>query len=139
MWSKSYSKTVKGLKVEEVWGVWTDVNNWHTWQNDIEYAKLDGDFKVGSVFQFKPKGGPKVSIELFKVEPNKMFVDLTRFPLAKMYGTHEFIARGEELEIRTTMSIEGPLSLVWRKIVTEGIVDSLEEQTEKLIEKVRNG
>jgi hypothetical protein len=139
MWSKSYSKKVQGLKVEQVWKVWTDINRWHTWQSDIEYAKLVGDFKVGNVFVLKPKGGPKVKIELIRVEHNKIFTDLTRFPMARMYGSHEFIMHGEELEIRTTMSIEGGLSFLWRKLVAEDVANGMQEQTENLIEKARNG
>jgi uncharacterized protein YndB with AHSA1/START domain len=139
MWRKSYSKTVKGLQAEQVWKVWTDINQWHSWQGDIDYAKLEGDFKVGNSFLLKPKGGPKVRIELIRVEPNKVFTDLTRFPLARMYGSHEFIHHGDELEIKTTMSIEGGLAWLWRKIVAEDVANGMSEQTERLIEKARNG
>lgn len=138
MWSKSYSKTVKGLTVSQVWKAWADVNQWHTWQDDIEYATLDGEFKKGNSFRFKPKGGPKFNIELIRVEPNSVFVDLTKFPLAKMYDSHELIDHGNELEIKTTISIEGPLSFLWRKIVAEGVASGMKDQTERLIEKARN-
>ena len=139
MWSKTYSKRVKGFQAEQVWKVWTDINQWHTWQSDIEHAKLVGEFKVGNTFLLKPKGGPKVRIELIKIEYLKEFTDLTRFPGAKMYGSHEFIHHGDELEIKTTMSIEGPLSFLWRKIVAEDIANGLREQTENLLEKARKG
>ena len=138
MWSRTYSKKIQGLKAEQVWKVWTDLNQWHTWQSDIEYAKLEGEFKVGNTFLLKPKGGPKVNIEIIKVEPNRQFTDLTRFPGAKMYGSHEFVMHGDELEIKTTMSIEGPLSFVWRKIVAEDVANGMMEQTEHLIEKAKS-
>lgn len=138
MWSKTYSKKVTGLRADQAWKVWTDVNQWHTWQGDIEFAKLEGEFKVGNRFLLKPKGGPKVEIEIIKVEPYKSFTDLTRFPGAKMFGSHEFITHGDELEIKTTMSIEGWLSFLWRKIVAEGVANGMREQTDRLIEKARN-
>lgn len=138
MWSKTYSKKVKGLKAEQVWKVWTDLNQWHTWQSDIEYAKLEGEFKVGNTFFLKPKGGPRVNIEIIKVEPHRQFTDLTRFPGAKMYGSHKFVIHGDELEIKTTMSIEGPLSFLWRKIVAEDVANGMMEQTENLIKKAKN-
>lgn len=137
MWSKTYSKQVTGVRAEDVWRVWTDVNQWHTWKPNIEYAKLDGDFKVGNTFELKPKGGPAVSIEIIKTEPGHQFTDLTRFPGARMFGSHEFIAHGNELEIRTTMSIEGFLSFLWRKIVAENVANGMAEQTEALIERAR--
>ena len=138
MWSKSYSKIVNGLSVERIWSVWINVNQWHEWQPDIEEAKIEGEFKIGNTFMLKPKGGPKVTIEIIEVVPFKHFTDLTRFPGVRMYGTHEFIAHGDELELKTTMSIEGPLSFLWRKLVAEGVANGMPEQTESLINTARN-
>ncbi|WP_198266476.1 hypothetical protein [sulfur-oxidizing endosymbiont of Gigantopelta aegis] len=66
-WSKSYSQTVENVGVEKIWTVWTDINSWNTWQNDIEYAKIKGEFKAGNTFILKPKGVSEVSIELIEV------------------------------------------------------------------------
>ena len=139
MWTKSYSKTVENLNAAEVWTVWTDVNHWHTWQDDIEFAKLNGEFRKGGLIHFKPKGGPNIKLELTEVKPNSVFVDLTRFPLARMFDSHEIIDHGENLEIKSTIRIEGPLSFLWRKLVAENVAKGLEEQTDRLIEKVKNG
>ena len=137
MWSKTYSKKVTGLRLEHIWAIWADINNWHEWHDDIEYAKLSGEFAKGNKFILKPKKGPKVNIELIEVTPYTKFVDLTRFPLAKMYGIHEFIQNGDEIEIRTTMKVEGILSLIWRKLVAEKVAASEEQQTNSLINRVK--
>lgn len=137
MWSKTYSKKVTGLELEHIWAVWADINNWHEWHDDIEYAKLSGEFAVGNKFILKPKNGPKVNIELIEVKPYTKFIDLTRFPLAKLYGIHDFIQNGDEIEIRTTMKIEGLLSFIWRKLVAEKVANNEEEQTNSLIKRVK--
>jgi hypothetical protein len=137
MWTKSYSTTVKGTDVDRLWQIWSDVDAWHTWQSDLDYAKLEGVFAAGSTFLLKPKGGPRVRIALLSVEPKRRFVDLTRFPLARMYGAHEFIARGDEVEIRTSVTVEGPLGFLWRKLVGEGVAKSLPEQTRGLVARAR--
>jgi len=137
MWSRTHSTTVQGLEAAQIWKVWADVNQWHAWQNDIEYAKLDGAFAAGNRFTLKPKGGPRVGIQILKAETNRSFTDLTRFPLAKMYGEHEFVEAREGLQIRTSISIEGPLSLLWRKLVAEGIANGMGQQTERLVERAR--
>ena len=136
-WSRTYSKKIKGLQAEKIWAVWTDVNNWHTWQKDIEYAKLEGEFKTGNTFILKPKGVSAVTIQIIDVKINKGFTDLTKFPLAKMYGKHEFIQHDNEIEIKTTMSVEGFLGFVWRKIVAEDVANGMAEQTESLIQMVK--
>jgi hypothetical protein len=137
MWSKSYSTTVTDLTAEKVWSVWTDVDRWKDWQDDIEFANLEGSFVEAGIIQFRPKGGPTLKLELTEVVPKRKFVDLTRFPLAKMHDSHELISHADGLEIRTTISLSGPLAFVWRKIVAEGIVSGLEAQTAKLIERCR--
>ena len=120
--------------MKKLWETWTNVNQWNTWQSDIEFAILEGEFKEGHFFTLKPKGGPKVRIKLLKVIPHKQFIDLTTFPFAKMYGDHEFIIHDSgDVEIKTTMSIEGPLAFLWNKLVMNGIVDKLEKQTNSLI------
>ena len=75
MWQQSYSQTASDVTAEEVWCVWTDVNQWHSWQDDIEFAQIDTDFKAGSFFKFKPKGAPTFSIEVTEVVENSVFTD----------------------------------------------------------------
>jgi hypothetical protein len=137
MWSKAYSKTVSGLKLADLWAIWADVNNWHEWQGDIEYAELTGEFVAGNKFILKPKASPKVVIRLIEVLPYTKFVDLTRFPLAKMYGIHEFIQNGDEIEIKTTIKVTGLFSYVWRKLVAEKVANGEEEQTNNLITRAK--
>jgi uncharacterized protein YndB with AHSA1/START domain len=139
MWTKTYSTKITGSSKERVWEVWTDVNQWHTWQDDIEYARMDGEFKEGGVILFKPKGGPKIKLAITKVVPGEVFVDCTRFPLAKMFDEHELITHGDTLEIKSTIRVEGLLSFVWRKLVAEDVANGLDEQTEKLIQRAQNG
>ena len=79
-----------------------------------------------------------MKIELTEVKLNSVFVDLTRFPLARMYDSHELIDHGNKLEIKMTIRIEGPLSFLWRKLVAENVANGMKEQTERLIEKARN-
>jgi hypothetical protein len=138
MWTKSYSQTVKDLSAERVWDVWTDVNQWHAWQDDVEYACLDGAFESGKKFAFRPKGGPDIEIELTEVRKNSTFVDVTRFPFARMIDSHELIEHGDELEIKCTVTMVGPLAFVWRKLVGEGVANGLPEQTRRLIERAQH-
>ena len=91
------------------------------------------------MIHFKPKGGPNIRLELTEVKPNYSFVDLTRFPLARMFDLHELLDHGDKLEIKSTIRIEGPLSFLWRKLVAENVAKGLKEQTERLIEKAKNG
>lgn len=130
MWTKSHSIVTNDATKEQMWQLFSDVNNWHTWDAGIEYATMQGRFEQGNYFTLKPKGGPKVKIQLVETVPNRKFVDLTRFPLAKMYGEHTFEETTAGLRITTTMKVEGPLSFLWVKLVASGIADALPVEME---------
>jgi hypothetical protein len=125
MWTKSHSIITKEVTKEQIWKLFSDVNNWHTWDQGIEYAKLDGAFETGNTILLRPKGGPEVKINLLQLVPNQLYLDVTRFPLAKMYGEHIFEETPEGLKITITMSVKGILSFLWVKLVAQKIVDDL--------------
>lgn len=59
------------------------------------------------------------------------------FPLAKMYGIHQFIQNDNEIEIKTTMKVTGLLSFIWRKLIAEKVANGEEEQTNSLIKRAK--
>jgi Polyketide cyclase / dehydrase and lipid transport len=125
MWQKSYSITTKQATCEQLWKLFSDVNNWISWDKGIEFAKLEGKFEKGNYFRFQPKGGPKLKLKIIEAIPNKSFTDCTTFPLAKMYGEHLFENTPNGVKVTTTMRVEGVLGFLWRKIVAQKIVDGL--------------
>lgn len=125
MWQKSYSVTTKEITKEQIWKLTTDINNWKNWDDTVEDSKLLSDFEVGNYFMLKPKGGPKVKIQLVEIDPLKKFKDLTKFPLAKMYGEHIYEETNEGLKITIIMTVTGLLSFVWIKLVAKNIVADL--------------
>ena len=128
MWIKTHTIVTKAASKEQMWKLFSDVNNWKNWDSGIDFAQLEGNFEAGNYFILKPKGGPKIKIELVETIKNKTFTDLTRFPLAKMWGVHLFEECSDGLKISTTMKIKGPLAFLWRKLVAEKIVNGLPEE-----------
>lgn len=125
MWTKSYSLVTKEVTKEQIWKLFADVNNWHTWDKGIESANLNGSFEVGKHFILKPKGGPAVKVELLEVCENRSFLDVTNFPLAKMYDHHLFEETNAGLKITNTITVKGILGFLWVKLVAKNIVESL--------------
>jgi len=134
MWTKSYSITTKKVTKEQIWKLFEDVNNWHTWDEGIEFAKIEGKFEAGNHFILRPKGGPNVKVELLETVKNRMFSDVTGFPLARMYDEHLFEETKDGLKITNTITVKGLLGFLWIKLVAQNIVDSLPKDVAKQIE-----
>jgi hypothetical protein len=132
MWQVQYWKVFPSLQGGAVWTVWRDVDHWHEWDADIEYATLSGPFAVGSELVLKPKGGPKVRIRLSEVMPGSSFTDVTRFPLARMIDVHELQDTPQGLKLKNSIRMEGPLAWVWRKLVGENVAAGIPRQMEAL-------
>lgn len=125
MWTKSHSIVTEEVTKEQMWKLFADVNNWHTWDEGIEFAKMEGKFEKGNFFTLRPKGGPNVKVKLLETVENKSFLDVTKFPLAEMFDNHTFEETPQGLKITNTISVTGVLGFLWRKIVAQKIVDSL--------------
>jgi hypothetical protein len=134
MWTRTHTVFTKNVTKEQLWKLFANVNDWDKWDPGIEYARLEGQFKKGNTFLLKLKNGPKVRIELHEVIENRKFIDLTRFPLAKMYGEHTFDETPEGLKVTTKMTVSGPLGFLWRKIVAEDIVKGLPDEMSRQVE-----
>lgn len=133
MWQQTYNKFFQDVNPESIWQVWTDINNWHTWNPGIEYCKLDQPFAVGSFFLLKPVGVAAVKLQLVEVEEKRKFTDCTFLFGAKMYGMHELKAEDNGLNLTTTMTIIGPLEFLWRKLLGEKIAAKVPVQTDALV------
>lgn len=91
MWSKSFSTKTKEVSRQQLWTVLTDINNWHQWDNDIEWTKLEGEPKLNADFYLKPKGGPKTRLTISKFDKPNVFADISHLPLAKMLIVHPYL------------------------------------------------
>ena len=134
MWTKSHSIVTKAVTKEQMWKLFADVNTWHTWDEGIEFAQLEGKFEKGNHFILKPKGGPKLKVELLETVVNKSFLDVTKFPLAKMYDNHTFEETADGLKITNTISVTGILAFLWIRLVAQNIVNALPVDIQKQVE-----
>ena len=128
MWQQTHSLVTKDVTKEQMWKLFSNVNQWHTWDQGIEFSKMEGRFEKGNHFLLKPKKGPKIKIALLEATQNRSFTDCTTFPLAKMYGEHVFEETPAGLKITTTMKMEGPLTFLWRKLVGQDIADGVPKE-----------
>jgi hypothetical protein len=132
MWQATHEATFPGLTRNAVWDAWSDVDRWHEWDRDIEYAKAPEGFREGTRFVLKPKGGPKVNISLLRAAPMQGYTDLAIFPLGRMYGIHDMTDTPEGLKLTITIRVEGLLASLWRRRVAQKVADEAPAQMRSL-------
>lgn len=133
MWIKSHSIVTKEATKEQMWKLFTDVNNWHVWNNEIEFAKLNGKFEAGNHYLVQPKKGRLVKVVLLEVVENKHCLELGRFPLAKMYYDHLLNETANGLEITSTITMKGLLSFLWIQMIVKKIASSMASHVQEQI------
>ncbi len=137
MWTKIYSKTFQGIKRQDIWRIWTDVNNWPLWHTDLDYCKLEGEFAVDNHFMLKPKGINPVKIVLTEINEGYNFTDCTSFFGAKMYDTHSAEDTKGGLKLTNKLVVTGPLKWLWIKLVAQNVANSVPEEIENLVKLAR--
>lgn len=129
--------TTDKITKKQIWKLFEDVNAWPSWDPELEWVKFKGEFKAGNSFLLKPKGGPRVRIELLEVRPFEYFKDVIRFPLAKMFDEHIFEDTKDGLKITNVITVKGILGFLWVKLVAKNLADSMPEHIRIQIEAAK--
>ncbi len=138
MWKQFHSKLYTNVKKENIWRLWTDVNNWATWHGDLDYCKMEGDFAVGNHFMLKPKGVRPVKIIITEINEGYSFTDCTIFPGAKMYDTHTMEETPDGLLLSNTLIVTGPLKWLWIKLVAQNVANTIPDEVDALVNLARS-
>ena len=104
MWE--YEHAVEAAAAPEaVWRLWSDVENWGTWNPGIEKIEIDGPFAAGTRILMTPPGEEPVPLVIAESVENERFVDEARFGDLLLRTTHRIDPAGENL-IRVVYRME---------------------------------
>ena len=131
------AKTTQTTKASPaaIFALWADIDHWNDHDEGIEWAKLSDTFASGGHYTIKPKGGPKTKADILVVEPNKRFVDVSHLPGAKLKFDHSISQNANNTTVSIVMTLTGPLSFLWAKILGKNQQADLEKSTATLIAK----
>lgn len=134
MWTREYSKFYTDVKPEDIWKIWADIDNWPKWHGDLDYCKLEGEFKVGNHFILKPKGVKAVKIILTEINDGQSFTDCTTFLGAKMFDTHSIEKKDGGVLLSNKLVVTGPLRWLWIKLVAKNVADTVPDEMDSLVQ-----
>ncbi|MEU9099507.1 polyketide cyclase [Streptomyces sp. NPDC048361] len=87
MWEYEHSIET-GATPEAIWRLWADVENWGTWNAEIEKIELNGPFAAGTQIAMTPPGDDPVFLRIAEAVENELFVDEARFDGLLLRTTH---------------------------------------------------
>jgi hypothetical protein len=131
MWQATYSTTTD-VPAEALFKVMADINHWPLWADDLEYTQLGGDAKPSTPFILKPKGGPKVKLNIERFEPPTHFTDIAHLPLGKMRTSKSFIEVDGQTQFTMTVEVWGVLGFLWRRVIAAEQIKGAPEQCAKM-------
>ncbi|WP_330296314.1 SRPBCC family protein [Streptomyces sp. NBC_00503] len=79
-----------------IWALWADVENWGTWNADIEKIELRGPFAAGALITMTPAGQDPVELLVAEAVEGESFVDEARFAGLVLRTAHRIEALGPD-------------------------------------------
>lgn len=110
---------------ERIWELWADVAGWSDWDGAVARAELDGPLVTGATGVLHPTGGPRSRFTVTEATPNRSFTTRSRLPLGSLEFVHTLTPTSEGTVIVHRVTMTGPLTVVFRRLVGAGIAASL--------------
>lgn len=137
MWSKEVSVTSNASK-EQIWKLWSDVTNWHTWDEQVISSKIKGHFDIGQTGELNPKDGPKSNFTLVEVTPYKSFTSRSNLPFSTMDFIHEMKELDGVLTITHKLQISGIFTFLFSRLIGNKLARELPRAMHKLSQMAKN-
>jgi hypothetical protein len=125
---------VANASPKNIWALWSDVGSWSKWDPDVEHCQLkQGSFQKGAKALLKPRGGPKVKIEIVDCVIEQIFVSHSFLPLTTIVFHHEVTPQKQGQSLIThRVEFNGLLAPMFYFIMGRNIVKGLPKALQNL-------
>jgi Polyketide cyclase / dehydrase and lipid transport len=121
----------------QIWRVLEDVENWNSWDHEMEFSRIDGSFQTGTSGSFKTKKGPLLKTVLTHVEPPKIFIQEAKLFLAKVVMTHTITQIADKTYVTFQTEIRGPLAFFFTCLIGHSIKKKIPIEMEEMLKKAK--
>ena len=120
---------------EKIWEIWQDVENWKTWDEQIELSQIEGPFQAGTHGSTKFIGTPLFKTLLTQVEPLKLVVQEAYLFFAKVVSYQCMRRVNDKTEITFEVEIRGPLFLFYVCMLRRFIKKKIPQEMELMLKR----
>ena len=116
-----------------VWSLWSDVSNWKSWDDEVEFSSLEGPFQIGTSGTIKPRGGPRTKFIILDIVTHRRFHDRSYLPFARLDFMHSIEVHGERVLVTHRVEMTGVLTFLFSRLIGNKIKKGLPHAVAKLI------
>ncbi len=120
---------------DQIWRVWQDVENWKTWDQEIELSQIDGPFQAGTTGSAKFVGTPLFKTRLTQVEPHQLVVQEAYLSFAKVVSYQSMSRIAGKTEVTFQVEIRGPLSFFFACMLGRFIKKKIPMEMEEMLKR----
>ncbi len=120
----------------QIWSIWQDVENWKTWDEQIELSQIDGPFQTGTHGSTKFIGTPLFKTLLTQVEPLKLVVQEAYLSFAKVVSYQSMRQVDDKTEVTFQVEIRGPLSFFYACMLRRFIKKKIPPEMKLMLKRV---
>lgn len=122
----------------QIWKVWQDVENWKTWDQEIESSHFDGPFQTGTTGSIKFVHTPLFKTLLKEVDPLKLVIQETHLSFAKVVSYQSMSHESGKTQVTFQVEILGPLSFFYRLILGKFIKKKIPVEMNEMVKRALN-
>ena|SRR5436305_12170560 len=95
MWSTEHSTETRAAP-ETIWQLWSNVDEWPTWNADLDRVELTGPFAEGSAITMFPRGEDPIELTIAEAKEPDGFVDQADLGPVTVRTTHRVERLGDD-------------------------------------------
>ena len=111
----------------KVWETLIDVESWKIWDTELESAKLNGIFEVGTKGILIPKKGPKLNFYISEITDCKTYTFKTKIPLGWLNIKRTLSEENDKILFTDDIQFTGILKQIYGLILGKGFIKVLPE------------
>ncbi len=109
-----------------VWAVLSDLDHWAEWDTSMEWVRLDGPLRAGSVVVMKPIGQDPISSTITTVDENVRYADETVFDEVTLRFSHTLHPTADGgTRVVHRLEVEGPDAAAVGAMVSEDFPEAM--------------
>jgi hypothetical protein len=113
------------LSPSALWGIWTNVSEWHLWDKGLKSASLEGSFRKGATGSLVSLNGAVSRFTITEMSEGNSYTFATDLPLAKLHVKRYFQQNGGTLRFTHEVWFDGLLGRVFAMLLGKNFMKIL--------------